>query len=235
MLVDIVLLVFRQRGWSLKRPIKKGRRYETNGLVEGQYEPGSHRRVLRNLLGITRKREMDRTELEEQLRAMAELVDRYDRNHQFTADDIRGIHRVWLGAVFAWAGEYRKVNLVKEGFPFAAANQIPRLMAIFEKDILKKYTPCRSGNIEEIVRALAVVHTELVLIHPFREGNGRVARMLATLMSLQAGLPALDFGGVRGWKRQEYFAAVHAGMKDDYRPMERIFISVLRRTSRKRT
>jgi cell filamentation protein len=108
-------------------------------------------------------------------------------------------------------------------------------MAVFEKDILKIYTPCRSGNIEEIVRALAVVHTELVLIHPFREGNGRVARMLATLMSLQAGLPALDFSGIRGQKRQEYFAAVQAGMKGDYRSMERIFISVIRRTSRKRT
>src|SRR3972149_10697824 len=118
MLVDIVLLVFRQRGWSLRRPIKKGRRYEMNGLVEGQYEPGSHRRVLRNLLGITRKREMDRTELEEQLRAMAELVDRYDRNHQFTADDIRGIHRVWLGAVFGGAGGYREVNLVDNRIPF---------------------------------------------------------------------------------------------------------------------
>jgi cell filamentation protein len=55
-------------------------------------------------------------------------------------------------------------------------------MTVFEKNILKKYTPCRSGSIEEIVRALAVVHTELVLIHPFREGNGRVARMLAALM-----------------------------------------------------
>jgi len=47
---------------------------------------------------------------------------------------------------------------------------------------------------EEVIKALAVVHTELVLIHPFRaEGNGRVARMLATLMALQAGLPPLDF------------------------------------------
>lgn len=235
MLVEITLLSIGLRGWLLGGPVKKGRRYETSGLVEGQYQPGSHGRVLRNLLGITRKREMDRTELEKQVRAMADLVDRYDRNHIFTADDIRGIHRVWLGSVFPWAGEYRKVNLVKDGFPFAAANQIPRLMAVFEKDILKKYTPCRSRSIEAIVRALAVVHTELVLIHPFREGNGRVARMLATLMGLQAGLPALDFGGVKGWKRQEYFAAVQAGMKDDYRPMERIFISVIRRTSRKRT
>lgn len=219
----------------MEKPIKTGRRYETTGLVEGQYQPRSRGRVLRNLLGITRKRDMDRTELVEQLRAMADLVDRYDRDHRFTANDICEIHRIWLGPLYAWAGNYRKVNLVKDDFPFAAADQIPRLMAQFEKAILAKYTPCRSGSIEAIIRALAVVHTELVLIHPFREGNGRVARMLASLMSLQAGLPALDFGGVRSWKRQEYYAAVQAGIGRDYRPMERIFTSVIRRTSRKRT
>jgi len=178
---------------------------------------------------------MDRIELAEQFRAMAEMVDRYDRDHRFTADDICGIHRNWLGPIYAWAGKYRHVNLTKDGFTFAAAGQIPRLMADFEKNTLARFTPCRSGSIEAIIHALAVVHTELVLVHPFREGNGRVARMLATLMSLQAGLPALDFGGVRAWKRQEYFAAVQSGVMRDYRPMERIFTSVIRRTSRKRT
>jgi cell filamentation protein len=235
MLVEVTFRAFRKRWWLLVGPVKKGRRYEARGFVEGQWEPGSRGRVLRNLLGITSKREMDRTELDEQLRTMAELVDRYDRDHQFTAGDICDIHRTWLGSVYAWAGTYRKVNLTKDDFPFAVARHIPRLMGEFEKTILKKYTPCRSESIEEIAHALAVVHAELVLIHPFREGNGRVARMLATLMSLQAGHPALDFGGIRGPKRQEYFAAVQAGMKDDYRPMERIFISVIRRTSRRRT
>jgi len=43
---------------------------------------------------------------------------------------------------------------------------------------------------------MAVVHVELVLIHPFRDGNGRVARILSILMGLQAGLPALDFGDI---------------------------------------
>lgn len=214
--------------------IKKGRRYEISGLVEGQAEPGSRGRVLRNLLGINKKREMDRIELREQLRAMAELFDRYDRDHQFTADDIRRIHRIWLGPVYAWAGEYRKVNLTRDGFPFAAANQISRLMGIFEKDVSRKYTPCRGNNIGQIVHALSVAHTELVLIHPFREGNGRVARMLATLMGLQAGLPALDFGGIKGLKRKEYFAAIQAGMGGDYQPMEEIFTAVIRRTSRGR-
>jgi len=62
--------------------------------------------------------------------------------------------------------------------------------------------------------------------------NGRLARMLSTLMALQAGIPPLDFGGVMGQRRREYFAAVRAGLDRDYRPMERIFNLVLKRTRR---
>ena len=52
----------------------------------------------------------------------------------------------------------------------------------------------------------------MVLIHPFREGNGRVDRMLSILMVLQAGLPPLDFRDIVGRKKKEYILAVQAGM-----------------------
>jgi cell filamentation protein len=68
---------------------------------------------------------------------------------------------------------------------------------------LGEYTPCRFDAIDMQAAALAVVHGELILIHPFREGNGRCARLLAMLMGLQAGLPTLDFGGIRGAKKKE--------------------------------
>jgi cell filamentation protein len=84
----------------------------------------------------------------------------------------------------------------------------------------------------EQARAIATVHAELVLIHTFREGNGRCARLLATLMGFQGGLPALDFGGIRGKVRQRYIAAVHAGLDRNYVPMTEIFLAVLRRTAR---
>ena len=71
---------------------------------------------------------------------------------------------------------------------------------------------------------------ELVLIHPFREGNGRVARILAVLMGLQAGLPALFFDNLSGRKRQKYFAAVQAGVDDNYEPMTKLFTAVIERT-----
>ena len=80
--------------------------------------------------------------------------------------------------------------------------------------------------------ALAIVHAELILIHPFREGNGRCTRLLTTLMGLQAGLPALDFGGIRGETKRRYIAAVHATLGRDYRPMTGIFRSVIARTLR---
>lgn len=103
-------------------------------------------------------------------------------------------------------------------------------MTELERRPLRQYTPCSFASPNKAAEALAVVHTELVLVHPFREGNGRVARMLAVLMALQAGLPPLDFSGIRGKKRQQYFAAVKAGLNGNYSPMEAIFSDVIDRT-----
>jgi len=210
--------------------LKSSGRYATSGLVEAQFEPGSRGRVLRNLLGIKRKREMDQVEAGEQIRALNDLIAIYDERHRFTAEDVCRIHRIWLGRMYAWAGRYRRVNVSKGRLPFAAAGQIRRLMTELEKGPLRQFTPCRFRSLDQMVRALAVVHTELMLIHPFRDGNGRVGRMLAILMALQARLPPLNFGSIRGRKRQEYFAAVRAGLDRNYKPMERIFSAVIRRT-----
>lgn len=213
--------------------IVKGKdRYDTSGFVEAQFQPGSRGRVLKNLLGIASKKEMERVEAEEHFRALDKLVRIYSKEHQFTSADICGIHKIWLGRIYEWAGQYRRINLSKGGFPFAAAAHIPKLMGEFEREYLRKYTPCLHDSMEKVAEALAVVHSELLLIHPFREGNGRLARMLAVLMALQADYPSLDFGGLVGKKKKDYIAAVHAALDKNYQPMREIFISVLRRTLR---
>jgi len=209
--------------------IRKTGRYAAEG-PEAEFEPGSRGRVLRNLLGIRSAREMARVESRALLDAQERLVEMYSLEHRFTSANVCEIHRVWLNTIYPWAGQYRGVNIAKGGFDFAAAREVPRLMNEFERRDLAQYTPCRFGTESETARALAIVHAELVLIHPFREGNGRCARLLALLMGLQADLPPLDFGAWSGKGERGYIAAIHAAMGTDYEPMVRLFRGVIRRS-----
>lgn len=178
---------------------------------------------------------MDRLEKQKYFDALQEVSRLYGLEHQFTSSDICRMHQIWPGEIYPWAGEYRSVNISKGRFSFAMAREIPKLMTEFERTVLAKYTPCRYESLFERAEALAVIHVEFVLIHPFREGNGRIARLLSIIMALQAGLPALDFGGIKGRRKAEYISAVQSGLRRDYAPMQRIFLSVIRRTMKKAT
>ena len=210
--------------------MKKKGRYSTSGLVEDQYMPGSNGKVLRNLLDITTQKEIDRVETEQLFEVTDQLLDEFDENRRFSADDILQILRRWLGSVYEWAGTYRQVMMSKGDFMFAAPAYIPQLMADFEKELLAKHTPCTFKSRQDVISALAIVHTELILIHPFREGNGRIARLLAILMALQAGLPLLDFSGFEKERQKEYFAAVQYGLARNYEPMKKVFTDVITRS-----
>nr|WP_228462324.1 Fic family protein [Alloalcanivorax marinus] len=141
-------------------------------------------------------------------------------------EDIIAWHREWLGGIYAWAGQYRTVNMSKNGFPFAAAAQLPRLAEELDQ-MIQESTPCLCMTEEELVAAIARTHVEFVLVHPFREGNGRIARLLADIMALQAGKAGLDFSS---WDRDRdnYFAAIQQGLGEDYGAMEAFVSSALR-------
>jgi cell filamentation protein len=206
-------------------------RYDAHG-IETEFEPGSRGRVLRNKLGIRLSRDMEQAESEALLAVQEWAVAHFDAGHRFSAEDIATLHRQWLGGIYAWAGEYRQVNMAKGDFMFAAAAQVPRLMAEFERKELAAHTPCEGMDEARLIQALAITHAELVLIHPFREGNGRCARLLAWLMALQAGFPPLDFSPMAGRNKAGYIAAIHAALERDYGPMQARFKAVIRRTLR---
>lgn len=206
-------------------------RYATQG-AEAEAQPGSRGRVLANRLGIVRVRDMQRAETASLLDLTDALLDEVGVAQRFTSRDLRNWHSRWLGGIYPWAGEYRQVNMGKAGFQFANANLIPGLMTEFQREVLATQTPCEGMDEAQLLAALARTHAEFILIHPFREGNGRLARLLNTLMALQAGLPILDFDGIRGQKKREYIGAIHAALDRDYLPLEKIFASVLRRSRR---
>ena len=69
---------------------------------------------------------------------------------------------------------------------------------------------------------------EFILIHPFREGNGRLGRWLVTIMALQAGFPVLDFGPIatQSASQQAYFSAIRKFSGDPH-PLEEWFRGLL--------
>jgi cell filamentation protein len=197
-----------------------------------EFEPGSRGRVLKKRLGIRRVGDMQQAESDALMAVTEWAIGRFDIEHRFTADDLCQLHRQWLGDIYEWAGLYRNVNIVKGGFMFAAAQRIPRLMAEFESKELVAETPCAGMATARLVKALARSHAELIIIHPFREGNGRCARLLAYLMALQAGLPTLNFDLLAGRGKAAYIAAIHAAFRGNYAPLEEHFAALIGRTSR---
>ena len=199
--------------------------------TDEDHEPDSNNQVLKNYLDIKSLETMEILENQELKRTELELIKIFDENHKFTASDICNIHELWLGDIYPFAGKYRTVRMEKDGFPFAMPSRICILMNEFEKKYLAKYTPCNFPDSSKLAYALAIIHVELILIHPFREGNGRTARLLADLMTMQAKKPPLNFALIDQTKNHnnfdQYIAAVHAGLDTNYKPMENIFKSLL--------
>jgi len=149
---------------------------------------------------------------------------------RFTAKIICEMHRLWLGRIYDWAGEYRTVNLTKGGFTWPPASIVAANMVEFEKGPLRAHTPCTQGPLESVARSIAIVHAELLLIHPFREGNGRLARWLADLMAYQAGLPApkLRLAGPGSKGRFVYYVnCVQQGYVQNYAALAAFFLEGL--------
>jgi cell filamentation protein len=192
-------------------------RYQTTG-PEGEHEPGSDGEVLRNLVGITSADDMDELELRLLEALYDEVLVQNLPNRALTVADLKHWHRLWLGNVYAWAGQERSVNLGKGGFQFATAGLLPGLLDDFERQCLATWTPCDKLAPDQVIHASAVTHVELIVIHPFREGNGRLSRLLADVMAVQAGHEPLDYSG---WEQHKgaYIGAIHARFSGNYEPM----------------
>lgn len=193
-------------------------RYDIAGS-QGALQPGSDDGVLENKLNITRPEDMNEAELVLLQKLYVSVLREHFPIGRITAQHLRRWHKRWLGNVYSWAGQYRTVNMSKDGFPFAPAAQLPRLMQIFDSQYLGRYTPCAGMSHAQVIEAIATIHVEFILMHPFREGNGRVSRLLADVMAVQAGCEPLDYSS---WERNKaaYVAAIQKGMDSDYEPMK---------------
>jgi cell filamentation protein len=178
--------------------------------------------VLPNLLNLRTIEEINKVEFEGFLLAERLLLETLSIDTIFNNKFIREIHKLALQHLYNFAGKYRTVNLLKDNFLFPPAQFLNDSMLDFEKNILHKI-PQVYKNKRSLVKDIAAVHAEFLFIHPFREGNGRTARILANLMAYKAGYKRLRFEEIASKKHFDFYvkAVQKAGLKD-YSLMEKV-------------
>lgn len=189
------------------------------------HSPKSEDEILPNKLGLTNPRKIAEEEYRGFLRAEIKFESELDNISQFNWELISSIHKTAFNHLYEFAGELRQVNLSKSGFMFPAARFLPSAVEEFEKEFLNPL-PGLFENYEELIEHVAPPHAELLFIHPFREGNGRTARLFADLIALKSGFDRFNFEKITEKNMSEYIASVQAATDKNYKPMIKLFRSL---------
>lgn len=128
---------------------------------------------------------------------------------------VRKLHERMFGETWRWAGEFRKsdknlgVDWLKIGV------ELKKLL-----DDVRYQVEHGSYPADEIAVRF---HHRLVAIHPFPNGNGRHARLMADLLAERLGHPRFSWGSRSlvdaSETRQRYIAALQAADARDYGPL----------------
>lgn len=130
-------------------------------------------------------------------------------NHDF----IKKLHQRMFGKTWQWAGEYRRTNKNIGVDWLNISVQLKLLLDDLVYQIENKIYP-----IDELA---ARFHHRLVATHPFSNGNGRHARMMADIVLLTQQQPRFSWGRQRNLAqasliRERYIEALRAADRDDY-------------------
>ena len=145
-----------------------------------------------------------------------------DRQFSFDTSVIRSMHYMMLAHDLSKSpGQYRTGPIyvhddrtgdnVYEG---PDSDAVPRLMEDLAAIL-------RAGvDVDPIVRA-AMAHLNLVMIHPFRDGNGRMARALQTLVLARQAIVEPAFSSIEEWlgdNTEDYYRVLALTGKGSWQP-----------------
>lgn len=137
------------------------------------------------------------------------------RAEVLTEEFLYELHEQMFGAVWAWAGQVRKTDKNIGMDKFVIRPEVRNLVedAQYWREH-ESYAPD-----ELAVR----FHHRLVWIHPFPNGNGRHARLMADLIAQQAGRPPFSWGGASliqtSALRNAYIGALRTADQGDLDPL----------------
>lgn len=180
---------------------------------------GVSRGILKNKLGLKNKKQLDNAET-------LLLADTYTHFFELLKKDkvkfdlalLFAIHKYFLNTLYDWAGKVRTVDISKDGMLFAPIKYIDGALKAFSK-LLKATLPKQADTKNKLAQKLAIIHNELNVIHPFREGNGRTTRLFLDLIVASLGYNPID------WSKQsnsDYLKACIKGTKGEHKAMAKI-------------
>ena len=193
--------------------------YNSNAIEGNLLELGETRQIVELGLTITGKPLRDQAEarnLSDALDYLEELA--ADTLTPITEVDIRQLHHFVLKGINEEAGSYRNVNVRISGSDYSppGPESVASEMAEFADWLTGEST---SSDYEFLdvsgLTSAAVAHTWFVMIHPFIDGNGRVARLLMNLLLMRFGYPVSIITKV---DRLRYYDALEISQSSDLTP-----------------
>ena len=151
--------------------------------------------MLENKLGIKDAVELAKAEEKLSKKRAKELFEKgiLDTLPAGTMQSLQRIHQYLFQDLYPFAGEIRKVNLAKGNFRFAPLMYLEESLQNIEKMPQSSY--------EEIVEK----YVEMNIAHPFREGNGRSARIWLDLIFKKELKQVVDWSKI---DKEEYLMAM---------------------------
>lgn len=147
--------------------------------------------VLRNKLNIHSADALSAAEREITSLRLAVAKAQPIRGH-FDLKHLQKLHRAVFGDIYSWAGKLRRVNISK-GNQFCLAMNLE----IYGNNLFQKLEQEHYliDSTESVPHRLAWYLSEINVLHPFREGNGRAQRLFIEYLATVAGY-RVDFSKV---------------------------------------
>jgi Fic family protein len=149
-----------------------------------------------------------------------DLLFRLAKGQDITEANIKELHRLFYYRIDAkQAGQYRGKRVIITGTDFIPPG--PERIADLMKSFIAGLQETRANR--HPVEFAAIIHKELVTIHPFIDGNGRAARLLMNLALLQAGYPLAIIPPIL---RRDYLDTLNKTHKGDDGPFVKFIAGV---------
>lgn len=172
-------------------------------------------------------------------KAQRHIIKLSERKAEITPGLIRNVHKVGFGFIFPdWAGKFRTIDVAVGEYEPPHYSRISELVKNLCDDLSErlKHLPSLESKEEflaEAISFLAWFQHRFVWIHPFKDYNGRVARLLTNLLSLNLRLPILTIKAETGRDRDRYVKAMEAADKQGYSKLEDLIAKALKESLEK--